>query len=103
MRKPGERPSARAYHGARSQRRRHPTQWSLSRPLLALILTNESFYHEWRDSIVGQQAGDVERQRKLAAAFDKLMSDISVSLEAKNRDRFTHNLTCFRHQIKELL
>ena len=71
--------------------------------MLALILTNESFYHEWRDSIVGQQAGDVERQRKLAAAFDKLMSDISVSLEAKNRDRFTHNLTCFRHQIKELL
>ena len=80
-----------------------PTQWSLSRPLLALILTNESFYHEWRDSIVGQQAGDVERQRKLAAAFDKLMGDISVSLEAKNRDRFTHNLTCFRHQMKEML
>ena len=43
------------------------------------------------------------QQRKLAAAFDKLMGDISVSLEAKNRDRFTHNLTCFRHQMKEML
>ena len=49
---------------ARAQRRRHPTQWSLSRPL-CLILTNESFYHEWRDSIVGQQAGDAERRESL--------------------------------------
>ena len=80
-----------------------PNQWSLSRPLLALILTNDAFYAQvisplplpgsvspcvvcplttngafyaqWRGTVLQQQAqaGSAERQAKLGAAFDKLM------------------------------
>jgi exportin-7 len=39
---------------------------------------------------------------KLTAAFDRLMADVQNNLEAKNRDRFTQNLTVFRHDAKLL-
>ena len=32
--------------------------------------------------------------------FDKLMSDVTRSLEPRNRDRFTQNLTVFRHDAR---
>jgi len=77
-------------------------QWSLSRPLLALILSNPSYFASWKASIVQQQAASPERQQKLTAAFERLMADVQNSLEAKNRDRFTQNLTVFRHDAKSL-
>ena len=139
-----------------------PNQWSLSRPLLALILTNDAFYAQvipplppppgsvspcvvcplttngafyaqWRGTVLQQQAqaGSAERQAKLGAAFDKLMQvllplpsgasappagahaplslppprrlqEVQPTLEAKNRDKFTQNLTLFRHDVKNL-
>ena len=77
-------------------------QWSLSRPLLALILSNPSYFASWKASIVQQQAASPERQQKLTTAFERLMADVQNSLEAKNRDRFTQNLTVFRHDAKSL-
>jgi len=84
-------------------------QWSLSRPLLALILANEDFFNQWKESIRTQQAhprlphGTMpEQQQKLAAAFEKLMHEVQPNLEAKNRDKFTQNLTMFRHDLKNL-
>ena len=38
-----------------------PNQWSLSRPLLALILTNDAFYAQWRGTVLQQQASSPER------------------------------------------
>jgi exportin-7 len=32
--------------------------------------------------------------------FEKLMDGVTRSLEARNRDRFTQNLTVFRHDAK---
>lgn len=46
-------------------------QWSLSRPMLSLILVNESIYNELKMQIVASQAP--ERQPVLAACLDKLM------------------------------
>lgn len=79
-----------------------PNQWSLSRPLLALILTNDAFYAQWRGTVLQQQASSPERQAKLGAAFEKLMAEVQPTLEAKNRDKFTQNLTLFRHDVKNL-
>merc|ERR1712146_594954 len=73
-----------------------PNQWSLSRPLLALILTNEAFYTQWKGSVLLQQASSPERQQKLSLAFEKLMQEVQPTLEAKNRDKLTQNLTLFR-------
>lgn len=41
-----------------------------------------------------------EQQQRLAACFQKLMADVTRSLESKNRDRFTQNLTIFRHDFR---
>mmetsp|Transcript_7505 Transcript_7505/g.12746 ORF Transcript_7505/g.12746 Transcript_7505/m.12746 type:complete len:1077 (-) Transcript_7505:234-3464(-) len=77
-------------------------QWSLSRPLLALILSNDAFFQQWKDQMVSQQGSQPERQQKLSAAFSKLMTEVHPNLEAKNRDKFTQNLTMFRHELKSL-
>mmetsp|Transcript_23338 Transcript_23338/g.78457 ORF Transcript_23338/g.78457 Transcript_23338/m.78457 type:complete len:1080 (-) Transcript_23338:139-3378(-) len=77
-------------------------QWSLSRPLLPLILINEHFFQSWQDQLIAQQAATPERQTKLANAFQKLMTDVQCNLESKNRDKITTNLTLFRHEVKAL-
>ena len=42
----------------------------------------------------------VDQQQRLSQCFDKLMTDVSRNLEPKNRDRFTQNLTSFRHDFR---
>lgn len=42
----------------------------------------------------------VDQQQRLSACFDKLMADVTMSLESKNRDKFTQNLTVFRHDFR---
>lgn len=69
-------------------------QWSLSRPMLSLILVNESYFGELKQRLIATQPQ--ERQERVSSCFDKLMQDISRSLDTRNRDRFTQNLTVFR-------
>ena len=66
-------------------------QWSLSRPMLSIILVNESYYSEVKARVVNGHPP--ERQQKLSSGFDKLMHDVKPTLDPKNRDRFTQNLT----------
>ena len=73
-------------------------QWSLSRPILSLILVNEQVYADLKMQIIASQPGD--RQPRLASCFEKLMDKISRTLEPKNRDKFTQNLTIFRHDFR---
>ena len=47
--------------------------------------------------ILGQPA---ERQAHLAACLDKLMQDVGRGLDARNRDKFTQNLTVVRHEYR---
>jgi hypothetical protein len=124
-------------------------QWSLSRPMLSLILINEAVYPDLQRQvrhggplvralgrvvllpllplgcgrlapalitpckprpprpphptpphstpphqiIMGQPT---ERQAHLAACLEKLMADVGRNLDAKNRDKFTQNLTIVR-------
>ncbi|KAL9235176.1 hypothetical protein vseg_009963 [Gypsophila vaccaria] len=73
-------------------------QWSLSRPILALILINEQIYSDLKVQILASQP--VEQHQRLSLCFDKLMTDVSRSLDSKNRDKFTQNLTVFRSEFR---
>ena len=53
-----------------------PNQWSLSRPLLALILIHEDAFATWTEQALASMAAHPFRQQKLATAFEKLMADV---------------------------
>jgi len=74
-------------------------QWSLSRPLLSLILTNEQAFYSIKRSYVESQQTP-ESRTFVETAFEKLMTDVQPNLESKNRDRFTQNVTHFRSAMK---
>ncbi|XP_064599682.1 exportin-7-like [Liolophura sinensis] len=76
-------------------------QWSMSRPLLGLILLNEEYFNKLRDSIISSQAS--EKQRSMMQCFENLMDGIERSLLTKNRDRFTQNLSLFRRDVNDSL
>lgn len=73
-------------------------QWSLSRPMLSLILINEQLFNDLKAQILATQP--VDQQQRLASCFDKLTADIARTLEPKNRDKFTQNLTIFRQDFR---
>ena len=73
-------------------------QWSLSRPMLSLILATEPTYGELKATIAN--AMPPGKRAKMEQCFEKLMHEVTRSLESRNRDRFTQNLTVFRHDAK---
>lgn len=73
-------------------------QWSLSRPMLSLILINEQIFTDLKAHILSSQP--VDQHQRLSVCFDKLMADVNRSLDSKNRDKFTQNLTIFRHDFR---
>lgn len=73
-------------------------QWSLSRPMLSLILISEQMFTDLKTQIMASQA--VDQHPRLSLCFEKLMADVTRSLDSKNRDKFTQNLTVFRHEFR---
>ncbi|XP_032116221.1 ran-binding protein 17 isoform X3 [Sapajus apella] len=76
-------------------------QWSVSRPLLGLILLNEKYFSELRASLINSQP--LPKQEVLAQCFRNLMEGVEQNLSVKNRDRFTQNLSVFRRDVTEAL
>ncbi|XP_076033625.1 ran-binding protein 16 isoform X1 [Oratosquilla oratoria] len=76
-------------------------QWSMSRPLLPLILLNEEYFGQLRQQIISQQAPD--KEAAMAQWFENLMEGIEPNLLTKNRDKFTQNLSVFRRDINDSL
>ncbi|EDO48742.1 predicted protein, partial [Nematostella vectensis] len=72
-------------------------QWSMSRPLLGLILLNEKVSSTIRASITMQTPPD--KRDEMTMCFRNLMEGVECSLVAKNRDRFTQNLSIFRRDV----
>ena len=60
-------------------------QYSMSRPLLGLILLNEEYFGQLRQSIIRSQP--VDKQGLMAQWFENLMDGIERNVTAKNRDR----------------
>ena len=73
-------------------------QWSLSRPLLTLILCTEPIYVDIRQQVILTQPA--ESRQLIAQALDRLMDNVNRTLDAKNRDKFTQNVTMVRHDLK---
>ena len=77
-------------------------QWSLSRPMLSLILvlqrTSEHGMPALKQRLIASQS--TEKQPFLEQCLDKLMKDVDATLDSKNRDRFTQNLSPVRHDFK---
>lgn len=76
-------------------------QWSVSRPLLGLILLHEKYFSELRASLIDSQP--LPKQEGLAQCFRNLMEGVEQNLSVKNRDRFTQNLSVFRRDVAEAL
>lgn len=72
-------------------------QWSMSRPLLGLILLNEEYFKTLHDRVVSLQPP--ERQNAMVLCFDNLMDGIEYNLAIRNRDKFTQNLSVFRRDL----
>ncbi len=83
-------------------------QWSMSRPLLGLILLNEEYFERLRDQVIAIlhlkrkgktvnclsfflqiiRAQPVAKQTSMATWFKNLMDGIERNLLTKNRDRY---------------
>ncbi|KAK2166427.1 hypothetical protein LSH36_39g09000 [Paralvinella palmiformis] len=74
-------------------------QWSMSRPLLGLILLNEEYFSKLRENLISGQPPD--KQAAMARCFENLMAGVDRTLLIKNRDRFTQNLSVFRRDIND--
>nr|CAH8845748.1 unnamed protein product [Trichobilharzia regenti] len=60
-------------------------QWSMSRPLLPLILLNQQYYAELRNCVI--TGLPLDRQESVTKLFDKLMEDVECNVTLKNRDK----------------
>ncbi|XP_044573310.1 ran-binding protein 16 isoform X3 [Drosophila ananassae] len=72
-------------------------QWSMSRPLLVLILLYEDYYSSLKNKIINGQP--VEKQPAMVQWFDDLMRGIERNVTSKNKEKFTQNLSTFRRDI----
>ncbi|XP_062111897.1 uncharacterized protein LOC133823253 isoform X2 [Humulus lupulus] len=73
-------------------------RWSLSRPMLSLILLNEEMFTTIKSQILASHP--LDQRQQLSVSFDKLMADITRSLDQNNRDKFTQNLNRFKNAIR---
>ncbi|CAD5114108.1 unnamed protein product [Dimorphilus gyrociliatus] len=76
-------------------------QWSMSRPLLVLVLLQPECWTNLRTQMEQQQPES--KRVSMSRCFDNLMEGIERNLLVKNRDRFTQNLSVFRRDVTEVL
>lgn len=76
-------------------------EWALSRPMLGLILTNGEAFEQIKLQICETLPGD--HRERMGEAMGKLMDGVNRNLESRNRDRFTQNLSAFRHEVKAFM
>jgi len=74
--------------------------WSISRPLLGLILLSNTDFMQLKEQHIKSQIE--ERQPKLRGYFDDLMSGVENNLTTKNKDSFTRNLYNFAQVVRTL-
>jgi len=79
------------------------SQWSLSRPILGLLIFQPEALAYYQQRLLAAQtlpaASQGELVSRIQAATAKLMSGISKDLEHANRDKFAQQLADFRVTI----
>ena len=76
--------------------------WSLSKPLLGLIIVNEHSFENVKRYVVTKATTNAEAQQKLYESLSSLMNGVSRTLELKNRDRFAKNFSALRQVLSNL-
>jgi len=76
------------------------SMWSISRPLLGLILLHDQHFLQLKEQLVSAQIE--ERQAKLRGYFDDLMAGVENNMNTKNKDHFTRNLYNFAQVVRTL-
>jgi len=74
-----------------------PVQWSLSRPLLGLILLHKEYMMEYISNVINHQLP--ERREFLSLSIQSLMNGVEWNLLPRNRERFTQNLSAFKREL----
>ncbi|XP_039690945.1 exportin-7 isoform X3 [Medicago truncatula] len=72
-------------------------QWTLGRAILSMILISEEMFVNIKAQILASYPPD--RHQRLSLCFDKLMQDVTLSLDPKNREKFSQNLTRFKSEF----
>ena len=75
--------------------------WSLSRPVLSIILASEDAYNDAKQHLLNTQPP--QNHQKMTEEFDKLLLNIERNLEPTNRDRFTQRVTALRNVMKKFV
>ena len=76
-------------------------QWSMSRPLLSLILIDPEYFQRYQKRIIELQPAEL--RARMDKCFGQLMENIEQSVNVKNKDRFTQNLTVLRRDLNNKL
>eukprot|EP00053_Salpingoeca_punica_P016645 m.158193 g.158193 ORF g.158193 m.158193 type:complete len:1075 (+) comp17011_c0_seq2:97-3321(+) len=71
--------------------------WSLSRPMLALVLLQPAYFREAQERILPILPS--HKQQQVMDCFTMLMEGVDSTLSSRNRDRFTQNLAIFRRDV----
>jgi exportin-7 len=77
-------------------------QWSISRPMLSLIVINPGNFNALKAKLCNQMLTQ-EMGLKMQEALAELMIDVEPNLTGKNRDLFTQRLSLFRHAVQSIL
>ncbi|PAV75417.1 hypothetical protein WR25_17809 isoform B [Diploscapter pachys] len=77
-------------------------QWSMSRPMLGLILMQPEQYEALKQDILNTPTLDQAQREKLNIGFDQLMQRVETNLTVRNKDNFTQNLSKFRKDANEI-
>lgn len=75
--------------------------YTMSRPLLGLILLYEDTFRALRENVIRMQP--LERQAMMDQWFENLMEGVDRNLLTKNRNRFTQNLSMFRRDLNDMM
>ena len=73
------------------------TQWSVSRPLLGLILLQPQFFENAKQQLVASLPA--HKQMLVSTCFQTLLVDVDNTLSVRNRDKFTEQLNIFKRDV----
>ncbi|KAG5446571.1 Exportin 7 [Clonorchis sinensis] len=76
-------------------------QFSITHPLLPLILLDSEYYTQLRNRVIASLP--TGRQEAVSKLFEKLMDEVEFNLAGANRDKFTQNVSRFKHALGEFI
>lgn len=76
--------------------------WSLSKPLLGLIIVNEHSFEDVKRYVIPKASSNAQTQQSLYDTLSSLMNGVSRSMDIKNRDRFAKNFSALRQVLSNL-